>query len=352
VPSRHERWLRERYDLETIARATVRKPVPLHRHSIWYLTGGLTLFLFVIQIVTGLALSFFYRPTEDGAHESILFITTEADFGWLVRSIHVWGANLLLGSVFFHMAAVFFLRAYRRPRELTWLTGAALLLVMMGFGFSGSLLPWDTFAFFATRVGTEVMRAAPVLGAFALRLLRGGEEITGATLTRFYALHVILLPLAGVILVAIHLVLVQMHGMSVPGNRAARGTAPFFPHFFLRDLVVWVIAFGALVTLAVLKPEGLGEKANALSPAPAGIRPEWYFLFLFQMLRLMPGTIGGIPGEMIVVGVTTVLGAAWLLWPFIDRAEDRRPRFVTALGIIALVAFLFLTVMAYVTTRV
>jgi hypothetical protein len=192
------------------------KGVPVHTQKIWYYLGGMTLFLFGVQIFTGILLLLYYRPSASEAYESVQFIVTQVEFGWLIRNVHSWSANLLIGLAFAHFFSVFFLKSYRKPRELTWLSGILLLFLMLGFGFSGYLLPWDELAFFATKVGTGIAGAVPVVGHFALRLLRGGDDVTGATLSRFYGLHVAVLPAVTTALVALHLLFVQRQGMSVP----------------------------------------------------------------------------------------------------------------------------------------
>ncbi len=315
-------WIEERIGLSEFAALGRHKMVPRHRHAVWYYLGGMTLFLFGIQVATGILLLLYYRPSAEEAFESIQFLMTKVPFGWLVRSIHSWSANLLIFVLFLHMFTVYFMRAYRRPRELTWVTGVLLLFLMLGFGFSGYLLPWNMLAFFATQVGTEVAGALPIVGDFALRFLRGGSQVTGGTLTRFYGMHVAVLPAITTVVLGLHLFLVQKHGMSVPPGVTPRGHHPFLPNFLLRDLIGWCIALGALATLAGLFPWELGEKADPFAPAPAGIRPEWYFVWMFQVLKILPGHVMGIEGELVgIIGIS--LGALfWLLVPFIDRGAD------------------------------
>ena len=146
----------------------------------------MTLFLFGVQVFTGILLLLYYRPSAAEAYESVQFIVTQVEFGWLIRNVHSWSANLLIGAAFAHFFSVFFLKSYRKPRELTWVTGMLLLFLMLGFGFSGYLLPWNELSFFATKVGTGIAGAMPLVGRFLLRLLRGGDDVTGATLSRFY----------------------------------------------------------------------------------------------------------------------------------------------------------------------
>jgi cytochrome b6 len=351
------RWIEERTGFSALAAFARHKTVPAHRHSLWYYLGGMTLFLFGIQVATGILLLLYYRPSADEAFESVQFLMTQVPFGWLIRSIHSWSANLLVLVLFVHMFSVYFLKAYRKPREVTWLTGILLLFLMLAFGFSGYLLPWNTLAFFATQVGTEVAGALPVVGDFALRLLRGGEQVTGGTLTRFYGFHVAVLPALTTVVMLLHLVLVQKHGMSVPPKVDAEASAagrpvrsmPFLPNFLLRDAIGWTIALGLLAGLAALLPWELGEKADPFAPAPAGIRPEWYFAWMFQTLKVLPPHVFGIEGELVgVLGMG--LGAlVWLLVPFLDRAPgaDRRSRAFTVFGWVVLLFMAVMTALVY-----
>ena len=304
-----------------------KKSVPVHKHSIWYYLGGMLAFLFLLQVATGILLLFYYRPSAEGAHESVQFLMAQVRFGWLIRSIHSWGANLMVFVVFLHMFSVMLLRAYRKPRELTWMTGVGLFAVSLGLGFTGYLLPWNELAFFATRVGTEIPGVIPGIGPIVRTVLRGGEEVTGATLTRFYALHVSILPATAFLLIALHVVLVQKHGMSVPPGVERSGgpqrTVPFFPNFLLRDFVGWLCALMILAAMAAFFPAHLGEKADPFAPAPAGIKPEWYFMFMFQSLKYLPAEILGIEGELVGVLGFGLLGVVLFFVPFLDRPDER-----------------------------
>jgi cytochrome b6 len=345
-------WLDERVGMDAVRDFLRAKEVPIHRHTIWYYFGGMTLFLFVVQVVTGALLLLYYRPSAEAAFESVQFIMTEVEFGWLIRSIHSWSANLMIATLFVHMFSAYFMKAYRPPRELTWVSGTLLLFLVLAFGFSGYLLPWNKLAFFATKVGTDIAGDVPLVGPFLLRFLRGGEEVTGATLTRFFGFHVAILPGLTTIVLAFHLILVQKHGMSVPPSLQGANLRMmrFFPNFLLRDLIGWVLAIGALAALAALFPWGLGEKADPFAPAPAGIKPEWYFLFMFQTLRLLPAKVGIVEGE--VLGVTLFLlgGIFWMLVPFLDTpASRRRGRFFTGVGIFVVLYIAVMTAWGYLT---
>ncbi len=345
-------WVEERVDLAAIKEIITHKTVPRHRHSLWYYMGGMTLFLFFVQVVTGILLLLYYRPSAEEAYESVQFIMTEVKFGWLIRSIHSWSANLMIFFAFLHLFSVFLLKSYRKPRELTWVSGALLLFLALGFGFSGYLLPWNKLAFFATKVGTEIAGVVPFIGSFVLKFLRGGNEVTGATLTRFFGFHVAVLPMLTTALLTLHLLLVQKQGMSWPislGKNSDAKVIPFFPNFLLRDLLGWLIALGILVFLASVFPWELGEKADPLAPAPAGIRPEWYFMFMFQTLKFLPAKILFFEGEMLGVLAFTVLGALLILVPFLDKkaAQELRSPFFTTVGVIAIIYILIMTIVGY-----
>lgn len=347
-----EGWLDERVGLTEARRMARKKEVPIHRHTVWYYLGGMTLFLFIIQVVTGVLLLFYYRPSSEEAYESVRFLMAEVKFGWLMRSVHAWSANLMILTAFVHLFSVLFLKAYRKPRELTWISGAILMALALSFGFTGYLLPWNELAYFATRVGTDIVGVVPLIGSSALRILRGGEEVTGATLTRFYAVHVAVLPALTTFFLGLHLYLVQRHGMSTPPGIAETGAKramPFFPSFLMRDLVGWLAALAILAALAAYFPIELGKEADPFAPAPAGIKPEWYFMFMFQSLKYLPAhVLWIIEGEILGILAFAVLGIFLLLVPLYDpEGKGRRSRIVTRVGIGLIVYMIVLTVIGY-----
>jgi len=356
-PTRVRNWLDERFGWAELTAPLRKKTVPIHRYSYWYFLGGITLFLFGIQVLTGILLLLYYRPSAGEAFESVQYIMTRVQFGWLVRSVHSWAANLMVFTALAHMFSVLFLRAYRKPRELTWASGMLLLFLVLGFGFSGYLLPWNTLAFFATKVGTDIAGQVPWIGRWLVVFLRGGEEVTGATLTRFFGFHVALLPGLTTLLLAVHLALVQRFGISVPPSLQAEWNSQppqkreirFFPNFLLRELMAWYVALGVLGALAALSPWELGTKADPFASAPAGIKPEWYFLFMFQTLKMIPARVWFLDGEQL--GVLT-FGAAALLWfliPFLERdRQGQAARWITGAGIFALAYMSVMTVYGYI----
>ena len=277
------------------------------------------MFFFVVQIFTGMLLLLYYNPTASGAHESVQAIMTTISFGWLIRSVHVWSSHLMIVSLLIHLVSTFFMRAYRKPREMMWIGGVLQLLVALGFCFTGYLLPWDTVAYFATQIGVEISKSVPLIGEFVIRLLRGGDYVDDNTLRRFFALHILILPLTILGLTLIHIILSQVKGTSTPQKTLAEKPAiPFFPNFLLRDIMAWTVACMLLIMLVLLIPAGLGPKAEPYASAPAGIKPEWYFLPLYQTLKIFPATLFGVNGETIVNIFVAIFVLAMLMIPIID----------------------------------
>lgn len=346
-------WLDDRIGLGPVTQLARKKEVPVHRHTWWYYLGGMSLFLFLVQLGSGVLLLFYYRPSAGEAYESVKFLMSEVQFGWLVRSLHAWAANLMVLTVMIHMFSVFLLKAYRAPRDITWISGVLLFVLTLAFGFTGYLLPWNELAYFATKVGTEIVGVFPVIGGFAKEVLRGGSDVTGATLTRFYAIHVALLPAFIILLIGLHVLLVQRHGMSVPPDverdGSTRGVMKFVPNFLLRDVVGWLVALAILAALAAFFPAHLGEKADPFAPAPAGIKPEWYFMYMFHTLKLLPSHILGLEGEMLGVLGFTLAGAFLVAVPFLDRRHGagERSRLFTGIAIAMIVYIVVLTWLGY-----
>jgi len=343
-------WLGERFPIAALQQFAKEKKVPRFSGSVWYYFGGVSLFLFIIQVCSGILLMMYYQPGVQTAFESVRFIVVYVKFGWLVRSIHTWSANLMIFSVVVHMFSVFFTKAFRRPRELTWLTGMALLGLCMAFGFSGYLLPWNTLAFFATKVGTAIVSVAPVVGKPLMEILRGGKDVGAATLVRFFGLHVAILPALFTAILGVHLLMVQIQGMHEPHGwkdrpDAKRRYMPFFPNFVLRDVLLWLIVLNVLAVLAVLFPWELGHKADPSASAPLGIKPEWYFLFGYQALKYFPGKIFGLDGDAVGVVTFGIGGVLWLLVPFWDARlpSGARNRVITYVGLIVVIGVLVLT---------
>ncbi len=310
-------FLNERLPLAEFS-AHLRKPLPKHINLLFSL-GSLATFLLLLQAVTGAFLALYYSPSPEHAHNAVTYISEEVPFGAFVRGLHHWGASAMVIIVFLHLLRVVLYSSYKAPRELTWVVGVLLLLVVLGFGFTGYLLPWDEKAYWATVVGVEIASTAPVLGDFVAKILRGGAEIGAVTLSRFYALHTIWLPWIAFGLVGVHLFLVRYYGSSgKPQNtpEEMKTGKPFYPDQVFEDVVGMLIIFAILASLALFVSVPLEDVADPTN-ADYDPRPEWYFLFLFQLLKYFQG-----PFEVLGTFVIPTVGMLLLLFlPFLDRSE-------------------------------
>ena len=361
VGDRLYRWLDARFGVGKAVEFARHKEVPVGGHSmVWYYLGGTTLFFFTVQLVSGVLLLMYYQPGEATSYESIRFVTSKVPFGWLIRSVHCWSAHLMILSLVVHMFSTMILKAYRTPRELTWLTGFFLFAIALGFGFSGYLLPWNELSFFATAVGTDSVKSVPLIGQWLLEVMRGGPDVTINTLYRFFALHIVILPLLIVAVLSGHLIFIQVQGMA-PGMAHQRPDRPglkFFPDFLARDLLLWLVCLIVLAILVYLLPYGpgipgmeweVGKKANPLAPAYPGIKPEWYFLWVYQLLKEFPPHLLGMEGPQAALLVVTVLMGIWALVPWLDRraAKGQPSPMFTDLAIAAIIFMSYLTLKAW-----
>ncbi|MBN8704438.1 MAG: cytochrome b N-terminal domain-containing protein [Bacteroidetes bacterium] len=340
-------WLGERYQIQGLIDYLAKKEVPSYRHSFWYYMGGLSLLFFMVQIVTGILLLFYYTPGKE-AYSSVKFIVEKVEFGWLIRSIHSYAANLMVFFVFVHMFSVIFMKAYRRPRELTYITGFILLALSMGMGFSGYLLPWDELAFFATKIGMNITESVPLIGPIMAGMLKGGPEVGFDTISRFFALHVWGIPLLMIGVLGAHMFFLQVQGISEPDGFKAlpvekQKRVKFFPTFMYDDFLIWLIALNGLIVLAVFFPWGLGPEANVMAPTPEGIHPEWYFMAMFQILKILPN-IGPLESEHIGNIIFGLTGAILALIPFWG---NNRERLVSYFTIAVLAGLIIFSILAY-----
>ncbi len=340
-------FIEDRIELAPLKSWVAHKNVPQHKHSFWYYFGGLALFILTVQLITGILLAFYYSPNPVNANESVRYIMEKVHYGWLIRSIHFWGANFLIAVVLVHMFSAYFMKAYRKPREIMWIVGVLLLGIVLAFAFTGYLLPWTTLSYFATKVGVNMPTIIPGIGNFVSRIMQGGEDVGAATLTRMFTLHTVILPMLALVLVTFHVLLSQVFGSSVPLSQAGcDNETKFFPNFLLRDAAVWAGCFAVILAFVTVFPANLSAKVNPVMPAPAGIKPEWYFLFVFQTLRTFP--------EMAGMGALTLGGMIWMLVPFLDRKSSRgeKSTFFTLFGVAVIAYTIVMTVLAYLTTEV
>jgi ubiquinol-cytochrome c reductase cytochrome b subunit len=350
------RWLDARVDLRGAKRALLDREVP-DRLTWWHTLGSATLTVFFVQVVTGIVLGTYYAPSPDHAYDSIQYIERAVASGALLRGIHHWGASAMVVLLVAHMVRVFTYGAYKYPREVNWLLGVGLFLVVLGFSFTGYLLPWDQKAYWATAVGTNIAGTTPVIGGFLVALLRSGAQLGAATLTRFYAFHVLWLPLSLVILALLHVVTVVRQGIA-PHPHALEHGAPtrtddptypgyyreayaatkragvrFWPDIIGKDAIVGVGIVAILVVLAATLGAPLEPPADPTDTAYVP-RPEWYFLPLYQLLRMVPGSLE----SWVAVGVPSALILVLLALPLVDKRSTRSlPRRPLAIGGLAVV---------------
>lgn len=340
-------WIYERIPLHKLNFEEMlrKKEVPLHKMSWAYYLGGLALLFFIIQVVTGLMLLFYYQPTVADAHASVEFITNHVSGGALIRNLHTWSSSGMILCVLAHLLTTFAMKAFAKPREALWVSGVLLLIVTFGFGFTGYLLPWHQIAVNATKVGMQSIEEAGAYLPGGLseiptqikELIQGEKAVGQATLSRFYALHVVVLPLLVFMLLGLHLLLVQLHGMSQGVDHPTGKTERFFPLFILKDFSLWGMVFLVVFVFALCLPfeaffsYPLFEPYDPMGSTPDGIKPEWYFFFVYYPLELLPFWL-------VMIGTNVIL-AILLLAPWIFHGTSRR-----TLGWIAAVAGAYLVI--------
>lgn len=320
------------------------EPVPYHLKKWWFCLGGTVLYLFIIQLATGIALTFYYVPSPDQAYESVAFITQEVRFGWFIRSLHKWSANCMIVALLLHVLRVYFTGAYRRPRQLNWMIGFLLLGVTLTFGFTGYSLVYEQLSFWGATVACNLAEAVPIIGPTIGYFLRGGPEIGPATLTRFYVLHIGFLPTVAVILIGLHILMIRLHGVTelhFKGEKIPEEKRhfKFWPDHATSELLIGVLLMYLLTIMALIFPPSLGQPADPLV-TPEHIKPEWYFYFSFRLLKLTSLKVS--------VVFSMILGIIAFFWPFIEEWLSSRwenaDRISVPVGILAVLGFLVLTV--------
>ena len=341
--SKIDEWLEERTGHRRLIGEITDEPIP--GKARWsYVFGSALLILLGFQAFSGFLLALAYSPGSDSAHASVLYIMEQTVLGSFIRGLHHHGASFIVVLLFLHGLQVFLFGAYKRPRELNWVFGLVLAAILFAFAFTGYLLPWDQRAFWATKVGTAIMGSAPVAGPIVQTIVQGGTEVGNLTLTRFYAAHIFLLPILTLLAVAIHLALFRKHGITPPASVPPDAPSErFWPAQMYRDTVAGVVVVAALFLVAGLVPAKLGVPADPSVDYPA--RPEWFFLFLFQILKYFEG-----PFEIFgTVVVPPLLALLVLAIPFLDRGPGRGIRerkAILALGLMLAVGWVMLTGLA------
>ena len=336
-------WIAERVPISgEQVRELTNEPVPRHLKRWWFCLGGTPAYLFVVQIVTGILLAFYYQGATATAHESVRYITDDVPYGWYFRSLHKWGATFMVAAVILHQIRVYFTGAYRRPREVNWLIGMCLLLCTLLTGFTGYSLAFEQLSYWGATVASNISETVPIVGNALKWMLLGGESFNEHTLARFYVIHAAILPATMAMLIFVHVVLIRLHGVTElpePGKETEETKYfNFFPDHLLTEIIVGLVLMLLLTFLATVFPAHVGPKANPLV-TPEVIKPEWYFYVTFRWLKMFSLTFAVLSMGFIV--------CAMFLWPWIDawlRRITRSEEVSTYIGIAAAILLIGLTV--------
>ena len=336
------RWLQDRIPISgEDLRELTNEPVPNHMKRWWFALGGTPAYLFIVQVVTGILLAFYYQPASETAFESVRYITEEAAFGWLIRGIHKWGATFMIAAVILHQMRVYFTGAYRKPREINWMVGMCLLISTLMLGFTGYCLVYEQLSYWGAEVGANIAGSVPLVGGFLKTLLLGGDGFNSHTLSRFYVLHAAALPTLLTLLVVVHIAIIRIQGVTefefADEPEDAPKTFNFFPEHVISELIVGLLLMIVLTALACIAPATMGTPANPLV-TPEVIKPEWFFYVAFRWLKLFPGTFAVLSTGFIVF--------IMFAWPFIDdwlRRKTKRPEISVWIGIFGVLSIIALT---------
>ena len=327
-------WLDERTGIKAAVHAALYEPI--RGGARWaYVFGSALLFIFAVMVTTGITMTLYYVPSADHAHTSVAYIQKVLPGGALIRGLHHYGASAMLIVAVIHLAQAFLYGAYKQRRELIWLTGTVMLLLVILFSFTGYLLPWDQAAYFGTKVAASIAGEIPVVGPLQRRILLGGEDLTTITLSRFFTTHVFLLPLGLIGLVSLHLLFFRRSGPAGPyHDRDDKRVEHFYPGQVFKDSVAMLVVFLVLLYLLYRSPAELGPQADPTSDYLA--RPPWFFMPMFQLLKYFPGVLSLIP----IMGLPALLFGLLFLLPFISRSPERNP-FKRKFGVAVLAVFIF-----------
>ena len=339
-----KQWLQERIPISgEHLRELTSEPVPNHLKYWWFCLGGTPLYLFVVQVVTGILLAIYYQPSPSTAYDSVRYITEEANYGWYIRSVHKWAATLMIATVILHQMRVFFTGAYRRPREVNWMIGMGLLLCTLGLGFTGYSLVYEQLSYWGATVGANITDNVPLIGGTIKRLMLGGEVYNEHTLPRFFIVHAAILPVTLILLIAMHIVLLRLHGVTeFHFSEEPPGEAKhfrFFPDHFYTELIIGLVLMILLSVLATVLPATLGPRANPLV-TPELIKPEWFFYVAFRWLKWFSETFA-----VLSLGLIVFL---MFCWPFVDSWMRKKSRWLEEasvwIGIVAVLMIIGITV--------
>jgi len=313
-------WLSERLPISKLQlRELTNEPVPNHLKRWWFCLGGTPAYLFVVQVLTGILLAFYYEPAMSAAYGSVHYITHEAAYGWYIRSIHKWAATLMIAGIILHQMRVFFTGAYRKPREINWMVGMCLLLCSLLMGFTGYSLVYEQLSYWGATVGANICETVPMLGGFLKRMLLGGDVYNEQTLPRFYVLHAAVLPVTMIVLLAVHITILRLQGVSKLQFEDEPADQPdhfnFFPDHFYSELIIGLILMVLLSALATILPASMGPRADPMT-TPEVIKPEWFFYVTFRWLKLFSATAAVLSMGLIVF--------VMFIWPFIDQWIRRK----------------------------
>jgi len=336
-------WFRERIPISgDQLRELTNEPVPNHLKHWWFCLGGTPAYLFVVQIVTGILLAFYYQPSPATAYSSVQYITDEAAYGWFLRSVHKWGATLMIAAVILHQLRIFFTGAYRKPRELNWIVGMFLLILTLLTGFTGYSLVFEQLSYWGATVGANITDSVPLIGGVMKRMLLAGDQYNENTLSRFFILHAAVLPVLMVVLIGLHLALIRLQGVTEfefsSDKEKEKKSFNFFPDHLYTELIMGLVLMILLAALATIFPATMGPRADPLT-TPEVIKPEWFFYVAFRWLKLFPGTVAILSTGFIVF--------IMFVWPFIDGwVRRRRPgsEFSVWVGILGALTLIGLTV--------
>lgn len=336
-------WLRERVPIDRARlEELTNEPVPNHLKRWWFCLGGTPAYLFAVQIVTGILLAVYYQPAPSTAFESVRYITDEVSYGWYFRSVHKWAATLMIAAVILHQMRVYFTGGYRRPREVNWMVGMCLLLCALSLGFTGYSLVYEQLSYWGASVGANIAGSVPLVGEPMKRLMLAGDVYNEKTLPRFFIIHAAVLPVVMIGLLAIHVLLLRLHGVTEfqfadePKDKPAHFR--FFPDHFYTELIIGLVLMVLLSALATVLPATLGPRADPLT-TPEVIKPEWFFYVAFRWLKLFTGTAAVLSMGLIVFTM--------FCWPFLDallRRWVKATELSVWIGIAAVLAIVGLTV--------